>query len=107
MAGEEILIVIGVVVPLAILAVIGAYAARYKKVPPDAAMVVYGRKFGGKGYVVLRGGGEFFYPIVGSYPVLPLGVRTLHRVVNQIVTGVTPSGARGDIQTGAPGRTSG
>src|SRR3989454_831870 len=107
MAGEEtILIVIGVVVPLAILAVIGAYAARYKKVPPDAAMVVYGRGFGGKGYVVLRGGGKFIYPIVESYRFLPLGIRTLDVVVNEIVTDVTRSGARVNIKAVAQVRIS-
>src|SRR2546422_340204 len=107
MAGEEtILIVIGVVVPLAILAVIGAYAARYKKVPPDAAMVVYGRGFGGKGYVVLRGGGKFIVPIVESYRFLPLGIRTLDVVVNEIVTDVTRSGAKVNIKAVAQVRIS-
>ena len=43
MAGEEtILIVVGILGILAFLGLVGAYAARYKKVPPDAAMVVYG-----------------------------------------------------------------
>src|SRR3989442_8976116 len=97
MAGEEtILIVIGVVVPLAILAVIGAYAARYKKVPPDAAMVVYGRGFGGKGYVVLRGGGEIIYPNLESFPVLPLGVRPPPLVFNENVTDGPPRRAPGN-----------
>src|SRR3989449_4228507 len=99
MAGEEtILIVVGILVALAVLGIIGAYAARYKKVPPDAAMVVYGRKYGGKGYDVLRGGGKFIWPIVESYRFLPLGIRTLDVVVNEIVTDVARSGARVNIK---------
>ena len=107
MAGEEtILIVVGVLVAFAVLGIIGAYAARYKKVPPDAAMVVYGRAFGGKGYDVRRGGGKFIYPIVESYRFLPLGIRTLDVVVNEIVTDVTRSGARVNIKAVAQVRIS-
>src|SRR3989449_5996740 len=107
MAGEEtILIVVGILVALAVLGIIGAYAARYKKVPPDAAMVVYGRKYGGKGYDVLRGGGKFIVPIVESYRFLPLGIRTLDVVVNEIVTDVTRSGARVNIKAVAQVRIS-
>src|SRR2546425_7014181 len=107
MAGEEtILIVVGILVALAVLGIIGAYAARYKKVPPDAAMVVYGRKYGGKGYDVRRGGGKFIVPIVESYRFLPLGIRTLDVVVNEIVTDVTRSGARVNIKAVAQVRIS-
>src|SRR2546422_8656554 len=107
MAGEEtILIVVGILVALAVLGIIGAYAARYKKVPPDAAMVVYGRGFGGKGYDVLRGGGKFIVPIVESYRFLPLGIRTLDVVVNEIVTDVTRSGAKVNIKAVAQVRIS-
>src|SRR2546426_834904 len=99
MAGEEtILIVVGILGILAFLGLVGAYAARYKKVPPDAAMVVYGRKYGGKGYDVRRGGGKFIVPILESYRFLPLGIRTLDVVVNEIVTDVARSGARVNIK---------
>ena len=82
MAGEEtILIVVGILAILSFLGLVGAYAARYKKVPPDAAMVVYGRGFGGKGYDVRRGGGKFIVPILESYRFLPLGIRTLDVIV--------------------------
>src|SRR3989442_15891014 len=106
MPGEEILILVGVLVALAVLGLIGAYAARYKKVPPDAAMVVYGRAFGGKGYDVRRGGGKFIVPILESYRFLPLGIRTLDVVVNEIVTDVTRSGARVNIKAVAQVRIS-
>jgi flotillin len=98
MAGEEILILVGVLVVLAVLGLVGAYAARYKKVPPDAAMVVYGRGFGGRGYDIRRGGGKFIVPILESYRFLPLGIRTLDVIVNEIVTDVSRSGARVNIK---------
>src|SRR5436309_2351634 len=99
MAGEEtILIVVGILGILAFLGLVGAYAARYKKVPPDAAMVVYGRGFGGKGYDVRRGGGKFIVPILESYRFLPLGIRTLDVVVNELVTDVARSGARVNVK---------
>src|SRR5437879_12300943 len=92
---DTILIVVSIVVPLAILAVIGAYAARYKKVPPDAAMVVYGRGFGGKGYVVFGGGGKFIYPIVKSYRFSPLGFGTLDVIWMEMVRCVERAGEWG------------
>src|SRR2546428_12354939 len=99
MAGEEtILIVVGILAILSFLGLVGAYAARYKKVPPDAAMVVYGRGFGGKGYEVRRGGGKFIVLIFESYRFLPLGIRTLDVIVNEIVTNVERSGARVNIK---------
>jgi len=107
MAGEEtILIVVGILGILAFLGLVGAYAARYKKVPPDAAMVVYGRAFGGKGYDVRRGGGKFIVPILESYRFLPLGIRTLDVIVNEIVTDVTRSGARVNVKAVAQVRIS-
>ena len=77
------------------------YASRYKKVPPDRAMVVYGRMMDsktGKGYRVISGGGKFIVPILESFEYLPLDVRTLDVVVNDIVTDVTKSGAKVNIQ---------
>jgi len=107
MAGEEtILIVVGILGILAFLGLVGAYAARYKKVPPDAAMVVYGRGFGGKGYDVRRGGGKFIVPILESYRFLPLGIRTLDVNVNELVTDVARSGARVNVKAVAQVRIS-
>src|SRR6266571_3752373 len=103
---DTLILVVLIAVPLAVLGLIGAYAARYKKVPPDAAMVVYGRRFGGRGYDVIRGGGKFILPIVESYRFLPLGIRTLDVIVNEIVTDVTRSGARVNIKAVAQVRIS-
>jgi flotillin len=79
------------------------YASRYKKVPPDKAMVVYGRKMkavaGKRAYQVISGGGKFIWPVVESYEFLPLDVRTLDVNVRDIVTDVTTSGAKVNIKS--------
>ncbi len=81
-----------------LFALIGVYAARYKKVPPDKAMVVYGRRTKkGKGYQVISGGAKFIVPILESYEYLPLDVRTLDVIVKDIVTDVESSGAKLNI----------
>ncbi|MDG6225253.1 MAG: SPFH domain-containing protein [Candidatus Thermoplasmatota archaeon] len=76
------------------------YASRYKRVPPDQAMVIYGSgsKKGGKGYTVVSGGGKFIMPIFQGYDFLPLDVRTLEIAVTDIVTDVKTSGAKMNIK---------
>lgn len=98
MPGEEAILIGGVV--LAVMAAVMVYASRYKKVPPDKAMVVYGRKVKGgrRGYSVISGGGKFIVPIIESYEFLPLDVRTLDVIVNDIVTDVKESGAKINIK---------
>ncbi len=94
--GLVILAIVGV-----IFAAILLYANRYKKVPPNMAMVVYGRRQsgkGGKGYQVLSGGAKLIVPIVESVEWLKLDVRTLDLVVQEIVTDVKRSGARINIK---------
>jgi flotillin len=86
---------------IAILAGIAVYASRYKRVPPDKAMVIYGRrvaKAGKKGYSVLTGGGKFIIPIIEGVDFLPLDVRTLILSVTDIVTDVKTSGAKVNIE---------
>ena len=101
MVSEAIVIVL-VILVIAIMAGILVYAARYKKVPPDKAMVVYGRKMqpGVKiGYQVISGGGKFILPVIEAYEFLPLDVRTLDVNVNDIVTDVATSGAKINIMS--------
>ncbi|MFO8050762.1 MAG: SPFH domain-containing protein [Thermoplasmatota archaeon] len=96
-----IALIIGVVIFfLVILILIGIYAARYQKVPPDKAMVVYGKgaKKGARGYQVVSGGGKFILPVVQGFDFLPLDVRTLEVVVTDIVTDVKTSGAKMNIK---------
>ena len=92
------LVLLGIFAGLA--AFFAFYARRYKKVPPNMAMVVFGRrqKEGGKGYRVLSGGAKFIIPIVEAVDWLKLDVRTLDVVVKDIVTDVKRSGAKIDIK---------
>ncbi|MFW3146110.1 MAG: flotillin family protein [Thermoplasmatota archaeon] len=92
-------IVIGALAALGILIVI-IYANRYKKVPPDKAMVIYGSRTrkGNRGYNVVSGGGKFILPVVQGFDFLPLDVRTLEVVVTDIVTDVKTSGAKMNIK---------
>ena len=98
---------LGLIIGLAIAGLIilgiiifGIYLSRYKKVPPDSAMVVYGKrtKKGGRGYTVVSGGGRFILPVLQGYDFIPLDVRTLEVVVTDIVTDVKTSGAKLNIK---------
>ena len=93
------------VVVLVIFAVvfiaIGIAASRYKKVPPNMAMVVYGKRqrgTGGRGYRVISGGAKVIVPIVEAVEWLRLDVRTLDLAVPDIVTDVKRSGAKINIK---------
>jgi flotillin len=99
MAATDLILLVGVFV-FAIMATFGIFAARYKKVPPDKAMVVYGKrqKATKKGYRVISGGAKFIVPILESFEFLPLDVRTLDVVVADIVTDVKESGAKINIK---------
>jgi uncharacterized membrane protein YqiK len=64
---------------IGVIAIVAIYAAKYKKVPPNMAMVVYGRRTrdpGMVGYQVITGGGKFIVPIIESYDLMPIDVRT-------------------------------
>lgn len=86
---------------LAIFVVILIAASRYKKVPPNMAMVVFGRRqrgTGGRGYKVISGGAKVVIPVLESVEWMRLDVRTLDLIVNDIVTDVKRSGARINIK---------
>jgi len=91
-----VLVFVGFIIVMVVI----VYASRYKKVPPDKAMVVYGSgaKKDGRGYTVVSGGGKFIMPVVQGYDFLPLDVRTLEVSVTDIVTDVKTSGARMNIK---------
>lgn len=95
---------VGVVFLLMIAVVfiaIGIAASRYKKVPPNMAMVVYGKRqrgAEGRGYKVISGGAKVIIPIVEAVEWLRLDVRTLDLVVPDIVTDVKRSGAKINIK---------
>ena len=85
-----------------ILLVIAIYASRYQRVPPDKAMIIYGRTRGmtysymedGKertatrmvGYRIVRGGGAFIAPIIERIGWLPLESTTLESKLTGIRT---------------------
>ena len=94
-------VIIGIlIIAVLIFILIGIYASRYKKVPPDKAMVIYGKKArkGERGYSVVSGDGKFIWPVFQGYDFLPLDVRTLEIVVTDIVTDVKTSGAKLNIK---------
>src|SRR5881296_894276 len=101
MAGEDILGFVILAIVGVVFGTVLAYASRYKKVPPNMAMVVYGRRqkgMGGRGYQVKSGGAKFIVPIFESVEWLRLDVRTLDLVVTDIVTDVKRSGAKINIK---------
>ncbi|HKZ23972.1 MAG TPA: SPFH domain-containing protein [Thermoplasmata archaeon] len=90
-----IVLVAGIAIAVAIA------ASRYKKVPPNMAMVVYGKRqraANGRGYKVISGGAKVIIPVLESVQWLRLDVRTLDLVVNDIVTDVERSGAKINIK---------
>lgn len=89
---------IGVVAIITAVIVMIYFASRYKKVPPDQAMVVYGQKSKGQAYDIVTGGGRIIWPVINAYAFMPLDVRTLEIIVTDIVTDVTESGAKVNIK---------
>lgn len=72
-AGDElVLVVVAVLAVLNIVGLTAVYAMRYKRVRPNQAMVVYGRRFGTKGFMVYTSGGKFIVPILESFMFLSL-----------------------------------
>jgi flotillin len=87
MAGEEFLVLVVVAVAIAFFLIIGIYASRYKRVPTDQAMVVYGSRKGDVGFTIVGGGGgKFIMPIKESYKMMSLEVQTLLIRVQDVIT---------------------
>jgi flotillin len=91
---DIVIVLMGLIIAATIMSIFIIYASRLKKVPPDKAMVVYGRG----GFQLVTGGARFIWPVVQSYEFLPLDVRTLEVHVQEIVTDVKRSGARLNIK---------
>jgi flotillin len=95
----EVVIVVSMVM-LSGVAVIVIQASRYKKVPPDKAMVVFGRRMpNGKGYVVLSGGGRFIMPIIESYELLDLSAKVCDLELKGVKAGGPDQQQRVSIST--------
>jgi flotillin len=98
--GLDLGVVILIIVAVIFIA-IAIVASRYKKVPPNMAMVVYGKRqrgTSGRGYKVFSGAAKVIIPVFESIEWLKLDVRTLDLVVNDIVTDVKRSGAKINIK---------
>ena len=71
--GIVIALVFGVLV---LLLTIFALAKRYITVPPNKAMIVFGRRYG-KNFKIISGGGKFIIPIIERYKFLDLSIHKL------------------------------
>jgi len=92
----DIVVILGIILLVAgVMSIFIIYASRLKKVPPDKAMVVYGRG----GFQLVTGGARFIWPVTQSYEFLALDVRTLEVDVQDIVTDVRRSGAKVTIKS--------
>jgi len=77
--GAPLVVLVAVVAGLVVVAMLVTVAKRYKKVPPNTVMVVYGRKrktAEGKvvGYRVIAGGASFIYPLLEEYRTISLNL---------------------------------
>jgi len=88
MVSANVILVV-IIETFAMLALLVVYATRYKKVPPDKAMVVYGRKMhpGMKiGYQVISGGGKFILPIIESRAYMDMGAMGIELDMDDLET---------------------
>jgi flotillin len=76
---ETFAVIAMVIMLIVIFLTMFIFAWRYKKVPPDKAMVVYGRSMGRRGprYRDISGGGKFMMPVIEDYDFIPLDVRNV------------------------------
>lgn len=68
---EQSIMILVVVLSVAVVALIAALAARYKRCPSDKILVVYG-KTGGASAKTIHGGGAFIWPVIQDYAYLDL-----------------------------------
>src|SRR3990170_449571 len=93
--GGAELAVIEVLLPLlaivvANILIIAIYASRYKRVPPNRALVVYGARYAPAGtreveFKVYTGGGRWIRPIIEAYEFLSLEPFLVERDVQAVV----------------------
>lgn len=78
----------------------GFYAARFKRAPPEMGMVIYRRKLG-QGFVlknILTGKGKFIVPFFQRVEFLPMDVRTLEIIAEDVVLDVKDTKLELDIK---------
>ena len=82
----NLLLIILICLVIMIVLIILVYSNRYRRVPPDQAMVIFGKGYGELGFTIIKGGGKFIVPILEEVSFLPLDVRTLDVSVPSVVT---------------------
>jgi flotillin len=72
---SPVIVVVVLILSFAMLGVLWALAKRYKKVPPNEVLVVYGRRTReGRGYRVVAGGAAFIIPLLEDYSTISLNL---------------------------------
>lgn len=78
-------LMVGIVIALLFFSVLIFYSWRYKKVGPNQALIIYGRK-GESGPRVCKGGGSIVWPIVERCEILSLELMTIDVTTQKIYT---------------------
>lgn len=78
-------LIVGFVIALLFFSVLVFYSWRYKKVGPNQALIIYGRK-GETGPRVCKGGGSIVWPIVERCEILSLELMTIDVTTQKIYT---------------------
>lgn len=76
---------VGMIIGLLFFAVIFFYSWRYKKVGPNQAIIIFGRK-GASGPRVCKGGGSIVWPIVERGEIISLELMTIDVTTEKIYT---------------------
>lgn len=72
---NPIIVIVVLIISFVLLGLLWALARRYKKVPPNEVLVVYGRKTKeGRGYRVVAGGAAFIMPVFEEYSMISLNL---------------------------------
>jgi flotillin len=83
----SVFLIMPVIMIFMMVMMMGVMAMGYVKVPPNKALVVFGRRFQGGGDIqILTGGGRFIMPTIESSEWLDLSMTTLNIVVMDILT---------------------
>jgi len=94
---EQWLILAAILVTVAIILVIVTIVRRYVRVPPDQALIVYGRRSkqvdptqpgrtSSQGFRIVKGGGTFVLPVFESIKFLSLETNTIEIRVPEVIT---------------------
>jgi uncharacterized membrane protein YqiK len=78
--------------------IIVLYFWRYKKVPPGKVMLLYGRGIApGREFAIIADGGKFIIPVVQSYSLLSVEIRTLKAELKDAVANTSEGETSVDV----------